>query len=203
MNKTVSSILFVIAVIFGGPLMFLAASFAALNLIRGILLAIPGIFNYFDFGFLINAIPFLISVAIMYGILLGVMWLGNRALGVSGAATDEDAYARSGKWLTVLLTLFAVSVLTAIVTIYLLWDSSSFDLFTLFTEGSTGQLALLILAGIVYQPLALAVFSIAMIRSEIEPAGTNTSTGTTVGLVSPPAVVIVWLIAMTFSGNLF
>lgn len=207
MNRYLAGTLFVLASLVGGPIIFLAASVAVVNLIRGALLLLRAFLDFNDFTFLINAVPFVIAVAIMYGIYLGLQWLALRTVGGSSIYDRpegrEQIYLRARIWTTSLITLLVVALLfTGIVSLWLNQQPPD-DLWSLILDRSSFELAALGIALAAYMPIAAATHTMATVGLEAAPSDAKQPWSLWIGWTLPPVVLVIWLIIQGITGGLF
>lgn len=218
MNRGVAGALFLLGSLIGGPVLFLAASFATVNVLRGLVLFIPAIFDLGDFRFLPNALAAAVSLAVIYGIVQGLFWLGLRTVGSKGRDLADIAkpggalaltevtpeYERSRRWLLVLFTLLVVSVVFAVVIGFWFSGTTDEELLRLISNGLGEEFVVVALALGIYMPFAVATFSMARVAQELEPvSATLRGPFVTVAWLLPPVLVIVWLILQWVNGSLF
>lgn len=202
MNRTVAGVLFVVASLLGGPLVFLAASTAVVNAVRGLFLALPALFNDLDYRLLVHAVPLAIALGLIYGVVRGTTWLAQRAVGIPNSILDERAeFERANRWLTVLLTLFAVALVLAVG--LGLWLRGQ-DVVSLVVVSDLGSELLAVVAiSSAYMPISLAVFAMGQVRAELLPPEHGQVGVHVISLLGPPLVLVVWLVLQGFSGGLF
>ena len=218
MNRGVAGALFLLGSLVGGPIFFVASSFAVVNLLRGLVLFIPAIFDLGDFRFLPNALAAAIALAVMYGIAQGLFWLGLRTVGSKGrdladiarprstvALTEPSPeYERSRRWLLVLFTLLVVSIAFAVVIGFWFNRTTDEDLLRLISSGLGEEVVVVALALGMYMPFTAATFSMARVAQELEPADASLrSPFVMVAWLVPPLILIAWLILQWVNGSLF
>lgn len=218
MNRGVAGTLFLLGSLAGGPIFFLASSFAVVNLLRGLVLFIPAIFDLGDFRFLPNALAAAIALAVMYGIAQGLFWLGLRTVGSQGrdfaditrpegavALTEASPeYERSRRWLLVLFTLLVVSVVFAVVIGFWFSRTTDEELLRLISSGLGEEFVAVALALGIYMPFTIATFSMARVAQELEPVGASLrSTFVLIAWLLPPLILVTWLILQWVNGSLF
>ena len=202
MNTTLARILFVIASLIGGPILLLAASIVVVNFVRGVILLIPSLLRDGDYGYLIHVIPMAIAAAIVYGIVRGTIALARKAVGEPKSYLERDEeHERALRWITIVNTLLVVSLVIAILMSIFLARA---DVFTLISGGQGPDLiAAAVLTGL-YQPLALAAFSLGFVELDLVPSGnTKGRFATGFACIAPPIILIIWLVLQGVTGGLF
>jgi len=225
MNRGVAAVLFLLGSLLGGPVIFLAASAAVVNLVRGLVLFLPNILDFGDFRFLPHALVLAVAVAVMYGINYGLMLLALRAIGVKSGDLSSADYSqppitgtvdvtptvgigpqvdRGRKWLLVLFTLLVVAVVFTVWMASWLDQLPAEDVWSVITESSRQQLVFVGLTMAAFIPLTVATFAMARVCFELDASASRPpSVFVLVAMAVPVLVLVVWLAAQWLSGGLF
>ena len=221
MNRPVAAVLFILGSLVGGPVLFLAASIALVNVVRGLVLFLPAIFDLGDFRFLPHAIVAALAAGAMWLITQAMEWLGSRTVGVRGVrvmhqASDsgevsiqpEDVsipFDRARKWLIVLVTLLIVSVVFAVVVGIWVGRLPQNEMMLLVSQGFGDELLLVAVAMGIYMPVALATYAMARVGLELADhvAGSTGHGFFAAAWLGSGAVLVVWLILQWATGGIF
>ena len=208
MNRLSAGLLFVLASIIGGLVLFNAASIAVVNLVRGALLLLRAFFSDAnDFSYLVHAVPFAIAVAVMYGIVRGLRWLAAKT--VSGPPTldapenSSVLMLRARSWTIVLTSLLIIAVAFNISLTIWLYQQDPDAIISGFLNGEGNRWMSLIIASGAYMPFAVAAHAMASVGLELSIAENSKKVWLWAGWLLPPVVLIGWLISQGVTGGLF